>query len=114
MLKLAVNGKEVSGGSECRPRKGYICLESEGSECHFRNLRIKELPSTNPSPEETADEAKGFVPLLAGPDLADWKQVAGNAGHWERQRLAAHVRRQERSQGAARQAPVDRQGIWRF
>ena len=46
VLKLAVNGKVVSGGSECKPRKGYICLESEGSEVHFRNLRIKELPST--------------------------------------------------------------------
>jgi len=82
VLKLAVNGKEVSGGSQCKPRKGYICLESEGSECHFRNLRIRELPSTNPSPEETADEAKGFVPLLAAPGLADWKQVEGNAEHW--------------------------------
>ncbi len=82
VLKLAVNGKEVSGGSECKPRKGYICLESEGSECHFRNLRIQERPSTNPSPEETADEAMGFVPLLTRPELADWKQVEGNAGHW--------------------------------
>jgi hypothetical protein len=82
VLKLAVNGKEVSGGSECKPRKGYICLESEGSECHFRNLRIQELPSTNPSPEETASEARGFVPLLAEPDLAAWRKVPGNAGHW--------------------------------
>jgi 3-keto-disaccharide hydrolase len=82
VIKLAVNGKEVSGGSECKPRKGYICLESEGSECHFRNLKIAELPSTNPSPEETVQEAKGFVPLLAAPNLAGWKQVAGNAGHW--------------------------------
>lgn len=82
VLKLAVNGKEVSGGSECKPRKGYICLEAEGSECHFRNLRIQERPSTNPSAEETAAEAKGFVPLLTRPELADWKQVAGNAGHW--------------------------------
>ena len=83
VLKLAVNGKEVSGGSECRPRKGYICLESEGSECHFRNLRIQELPSTNPSPDEIADEASGFVPLYTGLDLAGWKQVAGHAGHWQ-------------------------------
>jgi hypothetical protein len=82
VIKLAVNGKEVSGGSECRPRKGYICLESEGSECHFRNLRIAELPSTNPSPDDTASEARGFEPLLARPNLADWKQVAGNAKHW--------------------------------
>ena len=83
VIKLAVNGKEVSGGTECRPRKGYICLESEGSECHFRNLRIRELASTNCSPDETADEAKGFVPLLAKPGLADWKQVPGNAEHWK-------------------------------
>ena len=82
VLKLAVNGKEVSGASECTPRKGYICLESEGSECHFRNLRIQELPTTNPSPEETAAEALGFVPLIAGPDLTAWKKTEGNQGHW--------------------------------
>lgn len=82
-LKLAVNGKEVSGGSMCRPRKGYICLESEGSECHFRNLRIAELPSTNPSPAEIADEAKGFIPMYTGLDLAGWKQVEWQSGHWQ-------------------------------
>jgi hypothetical protein len=82
-IKLAVNGKEVSGGSMCRPRKGYICLESEGSECHFRNLRIAELPSTNPSPAEVADEAKGFVPMYTGLDLAGWRQPDGQAGHWQ-------------------------------
>ena len=49
-IKLSVNGKEVSGGSECTPRKGYICLESEGTECHFRNIRIQEItPSRPPS-----------------------------------------------------------------
>jgi hypothetical protein len=83
VIKLAVNGKEVSGGSKCTPRKGYICLESEGSECHFRNLRIQELPSTNPSPSEIASEAKGFVPMYPGLDLAGWKQVPGQAGHWQ-------------------------------
>ena len=53
-ITLAVNGKVVSGGSECHPRKGFICLESEGSPCEFRNLRIKELPSTGAGPEDTA------------------------------------------------------------
>lgn len=57
-IKLAVNGKVVSGGSECKPRKGYICLESEGSEVHFRNLRIKELPSTDPAADEIAKPAE--------------------------------------------------------
>jgi hypothetical protein len=54
IIKLEVNGKEVSGVSKCNPRKGYLALESEGAECHFKNLKIKELPSTNPKPEEIA------------------------------------------------------------
>ena len=57
-ITLAVNGKVVSGGSDCHPRKGYICLESEGSPCEFRNLRIKVLPSTGATAEETALAAK--------------------------------------------------------
>jgi hypothetical protein len=53
-IKLHVNGKEVSGVSEVKPRKGYIHLEAEGAVCRFRNIRIKELPSTNPSEDEIA------------------------------------------------------------
>jgi len=83
VLTLAVNGKVVSGGSNCVPRKGYICLESEGSECHFRNLRIKELPSSNPPASEVAEEDQGFVSLYNGLDLRGWKQEAGHAGHWQ-------------------------------
>jgi len=68
----------VSGVSECKPRKGYLALESEGSECHFRNLKIKELPSTNPKPDEVADVDKGFVSLLDGLDLEGWKTDVGS------------------------------------
>ncbi len=83
VIKLAVNGKVVSGGSQCKPRKGYICLESEGSEVDFRNIRIKELPSTNPKPDEIAPLAQGFTPLYTGVDLAGWKQDPGHKGHWQ-------------------------------
>jgi hypothetical protein len=83
VIQLAVNGKVVSGGSECRPRKGYICLESEGSECHFRNIRLGELPSTNPQPEEIAVVDQGFKSLYTGVDLSGWKAVPGNANHWK-------------------------------
>jgi hypothetical protein len=82
-ITLSVNGKEVSGGSECKPRKGYICLESEGAECHFRNIRIKELPSTSPSADETANTAENFVPMYTGVDLAGWKVAPGSQGHWQ-------------------------------
>jgi len=43
-VRLWVNGEEVSGGTNCEPRTGYLCLESEGSPIQFRNLRIRELP----------------------------------------------------------------------
>jgi hypothetical protein len=83
VLKLHVNGKEVSGLSKCRPRKGYLALESEGAECHFRNLKIKELPSSNPKPEETAEEAKDFKNLYTGLDLSGWKADEEAKKHWQ-------------------------------
>ena len=82
-LTLAVNGKEVSGGSATQPRKGYICLESEGSEVHFRNIRIQKLPSTDPKPAEVAKVVDGFRSLYTGVDLAGWKQDKGHEGHWQ-------------------------------
>jgi hypothetical protein len=44
VIKLAVNGKFVNGISRSSRRKGFLCLESEGAEIHFRNIRILELP----------------------------------------------------------------------
>ncbi len=43
-VRLWVNGEEVSGGTGCEPRTGFLCLESEGAPVEFRNLRIRELP----------------------------------------------------------------------
>ena len=43
-VRLWVNGEEVSGGTDCKPSTGYLCLESEGSPIQFKNLRIRELP----------------------------------------------------------------------
>jgi hypothetical protein len=43
-VRLWVNGEEVSGGTNCEPRTGYLCLESEGAPVEFKNLRIRELP----------------------------------------------------------------------
>ena len=45
VIKLSVNGKFVNGISQSSQRKGYICLESEGAEIHFRNLKVVTLPS---------------------------------------------------------------------
>jgi len=71
-IKLHVNGKEVSGVSECKPRKGYLALESEGAECHFRNLKITELPSSDPKPEWVATADVGFRMIGDATTLAGW------------------------------------------
>ncbi len=54
VVKLSVNGKFVNGISRTTQKKGYLCLESEGAEIHFRNIKILELPPGVTSPEQTA------------------------------------------------------------
>src|SRR5688500_18264105 len=49
VVKLAVNGVFVNGVSRSTQRKGYICLEAEGAEIHFRNIKILELPPGVPA-----------------------------------------------------------------
>jgi len=79
---LAVNGKIVTRGYHLNPRKGYICLESEGSEIHFRNIRIHELPGTVALAEMVAKKDQGFRSLYNGLDLRGWKNAPGHEGHW--------------------------------
>ena len=43
-IKLSVNGKFVNGINKSTKKEGFICLESEGAEIHFRNIRIIQLP----------------------------------------------------------------------
>jgi hypothetical protein len=81
-IKLSVNGKQVTVGRDCVPRKGYLCLESEGAECHFKNVRIKELPSSNTPAEQTARGYEGFKQLLNGKDLSGWKVTDENKNVW--------------------------------
>jgi hypothetical protein len=44
VIKLSVNGKFVNGISRASQKNGYLCLESEGAEIHFRNITLMELP----------------------------------------------------------------------
>lgn len=44
VVRLSVNGEEVSGGENCDPKTGFLCLESEGAPVQFKNLRIHVLP----------------------------------------------------------------------
>ena len=86
VIELEVNGAKVSGGRQATPRKGYVCLESEGSEVHFRNVRILELPDSEPAlaAEDVAHEAGGDAPLYTGIDLSGWVAEGDADGtHWQ-------------------------------
>ena len=61
-IKLAINGKFVNGVRESSRKKGYLCLESEGAEIHFRNIQILELPPGLPAESEIA-------PLVGNPPV---------------------------------------------
>jgi hypothetical protein len=56
-----VNGRFVNGISQSTQKKGYLCLESEGAEIHFRNIRIMELPPGVTSAEQAAPDLKVMV-----------------------------------------------------
>ncbi len=83
VLRLSVNGKEVSGGEKCVYRKGYLALESEGAPIEFRNARIKELPSTGAPESESAPFDIGFRTAFTGLDLRGWKTNEATAARWQ-------------------------------
>ncbi len=79
-ISLAVNGKVVTRGKDCVPRKGYICLESEGGVVHYRNVRIGELPSRDIAPEQVAISDRGYHSIYSGLGLDGWD--AADEGKW--------------------------------
>src|SRR5712671_3969190 len=82
VLRLHVNGKEVSGGEDCNYRKGYLALESEGAPVEFRNIRIKELPSSGAPAALGAPVDLGWRSLFTGLDLRGWKTNAAIVQRW--------------------------------
>lgn len=43
VIRLWVNGEEVSGGENCNPATGYLCLEAEGAPIDFKDIKIHEI-----------------------------------------------------------------------
>ena len=110
-IKLAVNGKEVSGGYDISPRKGYIHLESEGGRVLYRNLRVKELPAASSlAPDQIAQADNGFVPLYTGVDFSGWQYPEGPRGPLGGEGLDDRVRRRRRGCGPNAQ---ERDGVRR-
>jgi hypothetical protein len=65
VVKLSVNGKFVNGVRGATQKKGFLCLESEGAEIHFRNLRLLELPPGVTTPAQSAPDPTP-VPVAPG------------------------------------------------
>ncbi len=90
VITLAINGTEVSGCKDTTPRKGFICLESEGTEIWFKNLMLTELASATPAltADMTCDLARaGLRPMFDGLTLAGWHEGDANGStpageHW--------------------------------
>ncbi len=86
-LTLEVNGHLVTAGSGCTPSKGYLCLESEGTEVDFRKLRIWELPAGTHAADasRTAREAGRAETLYSGVSLDGWTVKSGDwkANDWQ-------------------------------
>lgn len=38
---VALNGRKISEAIGCNPRQGFIAIQSEGSEVHFRRIRLR-------------------------------------------------------------------------
>ncbi|MFM7166691.1 MAG: DUF1080 domain-containing protein [Planctomycetaceae bacterium] len=84
-ISLAVNGKVVTRGTDASPRKGYICIESEGGTVQYRNLRIQELPETPVAPEHVAVSSRGYRSIYSGLNLRGWLPTAAQVPHWQAQ-----------------------------
>ena len=83
-LTLEVNGREVGGARDVAPRKGYVCLESEGSPVWFRDITLRELPPADPplSSVQVAMDGSGMRRLFDGRTLSGWREEKGKEGHW--------------------------------
>lgn len=76
-VSLEVNGGKVTSGKNCTPRKGYLCLESEGGIVHYRNMKIKKLPDTPIDDEDIAIVFRGYRSIYSGLNLSGWSTTGG-------------------------------------
>ncbi len=70
-LSMEVNGRKAGEVSGAKPSSGRISLQSEGSVVHFRRLRLRKLPVTDPEKNSGVEPANNadrtcFEPVSAG------------------------------------------------
>lgn len=82
VIRLEVNGKEVSGGEHCHYRKGYLGLESEGGPVEFKNIVVTELPSSGATDADAAPVEEDWKSLFSGIDLRGWRRQPVEGTKW--------------------------------
>lgn len=85
-IQEEVNGALVTAGFRSSPRKGYLCIESEGGPVEFRNMRIHELPADPElNPKDVAvlwPEGTRATCLYNGVNLDGWTPSEGHQELW--------------------------------
>lgn len=64
-LSVEINGQKAGQTEGCKPNSGFIGLQSEGSETHFRKLLLKPLPALPTKPAENATTESKVAPVPA-------------------------------------------------
>ncbi|HWC89409.1 MAG TPA: DUF1080 domain-containing protein [Pirellulales bacterium] len=105
-LELEVNGAQVTKASNLSQRKGYIGLQSEGSEVCFRNLRVMPLPGIAASTDKIAQADEGRRSIFDGLDFAGWQFHEAFQGHWVAQDGVV------RCDGQIRRAKGESRDLW--
>lgn len=63
-LSVEINGRKVGEVTGCHPSKGGIALQSEGSEVHFRRIRIRETPPVAVPDPPVEQATSGMMPAV--------------------------------------------------
>lgn len=63
-LTIEVNGKRAGEVTGAKPSSGHLALQSEGSEVHFRRLRIRRLSATDLEKIEQTTSANDAAPAV--------------------------------------------------
>jgi hypothetical protein len=67
---------------DTKRRRGRIGLEHHPNTVEFREIRIKDLSTTDPAPPQPADSSE-WKRLFNGKDLGGWKRHPANRSKWE-------------------------------
>ncbi len=94
-IDLSVNGAFISGATNVSPCRGYICLEAEGTEAHFKNIQVMELPPSSNKITKEANSDIGFITIFNGLNLDGWQSE--NMDEWYASNNVIHCKQGDKT-----------------